>query len=361
MKPRVLVIDDNADDRSLAAREVEAVAPDAEVTEVDSPAALDAALAAGRVDLAVVDYALRWSNGIKVTHRLKEADTGTAIIMFTGSGNEEVAVEAMKAGLDDYVPKGRRYMPRLGSAIRAALGRSRDRRALVRAESDLRQSLTQQRLLLRELHHRVKNNLQLVVSLVRLRAAREENERFRQVLSDMAERVQSLARVQDKIYATDDLFRVNFRGYLDAVAESLRSMHGNGHVSVRLEGMDRLDLPVERAVPFGLMCYELLLNAFRHAFPNRPTGEVLVSVHADDDGSVSEIRIEDDGVGFTPPEPPLDGDGEGSPDTLGWALVRELAIEAEVEVAAEPREGGGTRIRLRLKQLASGTGADAPA
>jgi two-component sensor histidine kinase/ActR/RegA family two-component response regulator len=352
MRARVLLIDDNADDRSLAAREVEAVAPDAEVTEVDSAAALDAALAAGRVDLAVVDYALRWSDGIKVTHRLKEADARTAVIMFTGSGNEEVAVEAMKAGLDDYVPKGQRYMPRLGSAIRSALGRSRDRRALARAEGDLRRSLTQQQLLLRELHHRVKNNLQLVVSLVRLRAAREEDERFRQVLSDMAERVQSLARVQDKIYAADDLSRVDFRGYLDAVATSLRSMHGNGHVTVRLEDMDRLDVPVERAVPLGLMCYELLLNAFRHAFPNRPTGEVVVSMHGTEDGSGAEIRIEDDGVGFQPPEPPQDGEREGAPDTLGWALVRELAIEAEVGVAAEPREGGGTRIRILLPRMA---------
>jgi two-component sensor histidine kinase/CheY-like chemotaxis protein len=356
MRARILLVDDNADDRSLAAREVEAVAPEAAVTEVDSAAALDEALAAGRMDLAIVDYALRWSDGIKVTHRLKEADPGTAIIMFTGSGNEEVAVEAMKAGLDDYVPKGQRYMPRLGSAIRSALGRSRDRRALTRAECDLRRSLSQQQLLLRELHHRVKNNLQLVVSLVRLRAAREEDERFRQVLSDMAERVQSLASVQDKIYATDDLSCVDFRGYLDAVAASLRSMHGNSHVTVRLEDMDRLDLLVERAVPLGLICYELLLNAFRHAFPNRPTGEVVVSLRAAEDDAGAEIRIEDDGVGFQPPEPPQDGEGEGSPDTLGWALVRELAIEAEVEVAAEPCESGGTRIRIRLPQRALAEG-----
>jgi two-component sensor histidine kinase len=348
MTVRVLVIDDTADDRALVAREVLALHPDAEVVEVDRPEALDEALAAAPFDLAVIDYALRWSDGITVTHRVRVADPSTATVMFTGSGNEEVAVDAMKAGLDDYVPKGQRYMGRLQAAIRAALGRSRDRRALATAEGGLRRSLTQQRLLLRELHHRVKNNLQLVVSLIRLRGAREEDDRVRQMMADMAERVQSLARVQDKIYATDDLSRVDFCGYLEAVTESLGSMHGNSHVSVRLENMDQLDVQVERAVPLGLMCYELLLNAFRHAFLNRPRGEVVVSTHAGEGAEWTEIRIEDDGLGFQPPDPPQEGEGEGSPDTLGWALVRELAIEAEVEVTAEPREGGGTRIRLHL-------------
>jgi two-component sensor histidine kinase len=356
---RVLLIDDNADDRALAAREVAGVEPAAELVEVDRPVALDEALTGGPVDLAVVDYALRWSDGIAVTRRIKAADPGTAIVMFTGSGNEEVAVEAMKAGLDDYVPKGQRYLPRLGAAIRAALGRSGDRRARVTAEGDLKRSLTQQRLLLRELHHRVKNNLQLVVSLIRLRAVREEDDRFRQVLADMAERVQSLARVQDKIYGTADLSRVDFRGYLEAVGQSLASMHSNGHVKVQLVDMDRLDVPVERAVPLGLMCYELLLNAFRHAFPNHPTGEVVVRVHETAPGQPYEILIEDDGVGYQPPEGPRDGEGEGTPDTLGWALVRELALEADVEVAVEPREGRGTRVRLRLARPGPAGGAEA--
>jgi two-component sensor histidine kinase/CheY-like chemotaxis protein len=342
---RVLLVDDNADDRALVARELAAVEPRAEVIEIDRAEALDGVMAEGWLDLAVVDYALRWSDGIQVTNRLRAANPAMAIVMFTGSGNEEVAVDAMKAGLDDYVPKGQRHMGRLQAAIRSALGRSRDRRALATAEGHLRRSLAQQRLLLRELHHRVKNNLQLVVSLIRLRGAREEDPRIRQMMADMAERVQSLARVQDKIYATDDLSRVDFRGYLEAVAGSLSSMHGNSHVVVRFAGAERLDVPVERAVPLGLMCYELLLNAFRHAFPNRPTGEVVIRVA--DSASPAEILIEDDGIGFNPPRAE-DGLGEGQPDTLGWALVRELAIEADVEIGIEPREGGGTRIRLRL-------------
>lgn len=194
----------------------------------------------------------------------------------------------------------------------------------------------------------MKNNLQLVVSLIRLRAAREEDGHFHQVLSDMAERVQSLARVQDKIYATDDLSRVDFRGCLEAVGQSLASMHGNGHVTVRLLGMDRLDVPVERAVPLGLMCYELLLNAFRHAFPGRPTGEVAVLVREGAAGRPEEIAIEDDGIGFAHKPPGAAAGHEGQAAALGWVLVRELAIEADVELRVEPRPGGGTRVRLLL-------------
>lgn len=120
MKVRVLVVDDNADDRLLVVREVAAVEPEAEIVEADRPEPLAEALAAGGLDLAVVDYALRWGDGIEVTRRIRAADPATAVVMFTGSGNEEVAVEAMKAGLDDYVPKGTRHLPRLRGAWRSA-------------------------------------------------------------------------------------------------------------------------------------------------------------------------------------------------------------------------------------------------
>ena len=102
---KLLLIDDSPDDRTLAIRALHETLPQVDVVEVSDGVGLTSAIAAGGFDAAVVDYLLRWSDGITVLRDLKEQEPELPVVMFTGSGSEDLAVEAMKSGLDDYLVK----------------------------------------------------------------------------------------------------------------------------------------------------------------------------------------------------------------------------------------------------------------
>src|SRR5688500_10935850 len=110
---RALVLDDNPDDRLLALRALQKEIPGLKATEVTDQEALDRALGQGGFDLVITDFQLRWSDGLKVLREVKRLWPSIPVVMFTGTGSEEIAVEAMKAGLDDYVIKSPRHFARL--------------------------------------------------------------------------------------------------------------------------------------------------------------------------------------------------------------------------------------------------------
>ncbi len=130
---RVLLIDDNPDDRVLIRRELTRHFPTFDVEEIRAELDLRQALAAP-VDLVVTDFELRWTNGIEVLQRVKQRFPDCPVVMFTGTGTQEIAVAAMKAGLDDYVIKAPAHYVRLPAAVEGALGR-----AAVRARARQRQ------------------------------------------------------------------------------------------------------------------------------------------------------------------------------------------------------------------------------
>ena len=117
--PHILLVDDNPDDRALVIHALRQAFPTARVTEVWEAAEFERALTAGACDVVVTDYLLCWSDGLTVLRRVKERQADCPVILFTDSGSEEVAVEAMKAGADDYVLKPRRAR-RLATAVRLA-------------------------------------------------------------------------------------------------------------------------------------------------------------------------------------------------------------------------------------------------
>src|SRR2546422_8863601 len=121
---RVLLIDDNPDDRVLIRRQLTRHFPDLEVEDIRAELDLRRALQAGAVDLVITDFELRWANGIEVLQRIKSRFPECPVVMFTGTGTQEIAVAAMKAGLDDYLIKAAAHYVRLPVAVEGAFGRS---------------------------------------------------------------------------------------------------------------------------------------------------------------------------------------------------------------------------------------------
>jgi len=131
---RVLLIDDNPHDRALVESELRREFPDLKAEQVTDGEGFDRALGAGGFDLVITDYQLRWTDGLAVVRAVKSRFPDCPVIMFTGTGSEEVAVEAMKAGLDDYVLKSPKHLVRLSATVRLALERAESRRRAARLE-----------------------------------------------------------------------------------------------------------------------------------------------------------------------------------------------------------------------------------
>ena len=130
----ILIVDDNPDDRALVRREVSREFPNSQFKQATNSRELSEMIEAGGLDAAVTDYQLRWTDGIQVLLAVKRRWRDCPVIMFTGTGSEEIAVQAMKAGLDDYVLKSPHHYSRLASAVHLVLERSRQRQALHAAE-----------------------------------------------------------------------------------------------------------------------------------------------------------------------------------------------------------------------------------
>jgi len=137
---RVLIVDDNPDDRAIAARELGGEFPDIRTIEVADATTFEAAVERGGFELVITEFRLAWSDGLAVLRELKYRYPEIPVIMFTGAGSEEIAVEAMRVGLDDYVLKSPEHVVGLPVAAAAVLERARDRRARRQAEEALRSS-----------------------------------------------------------------------------------------------------------------------------------------------------------------------------------------------------------------------------
>lgn len=333
---RILVVDDNPDDRALELREIWAVFPKAQVVEVTEPAEFELALNFGPPDLVVTDLDIRWTSGRYVLFAVKAQFPDCPVVMFTGTGDETIAVELMKAGLEDYVVKSPRQLQRLRISLRNAVEMASNRAALSDREARLTRALARQQVVTRELHHRVKNNLQTMSSMLRMRSRLVDAE-TRTHLDEFRGRIEALAAVQARIYESDNLGGVDFRAALTDIVRSLIDVHHDGEVTLSMSDMGPLSLDVARAMPLSLVCYEVILNAMKHAWPDGRPGTLSIGIV--DARGAHELTITDDGVGF----------GERKATSgMGKKLIRSLAEEAGASFELVTTPGSGTRVSLRI-------------
>jgi two-component sensor histidine kinase len=169
-----------------------------------------------------------------------------------------------------------------------------------RAEQALRASLQEKETLLREIHHRVKNNLAVISSLFYLESTFAKDDYTVQLLQEAQDRVRSMALVHESLYRSGSLAAVNFGEYAQGMLKYLFQTYGvpSGQVSLRTE-TDEILLNVEIAIPCGLILNELITNCLKHAFPSGRAGEIRFSLRQGTNGR-RILRVADNGVGIPP-------------------------------------------------------------
>lgn len=202
---------------------------------------------------------------------------------------------------------------------------------------ELEKLLKEREVLLKEVHHRVKNNLQVVSSLLGLQAWHFEDTRLRQALADSQNRVLSIALVHENLYRSKDLAQVEFSDYVDSLVDNLpRSSSAGTDVSVT-QDIEKCLLSIETAVPCGLIINELVTNALKHAFPGEGRGSIRVVLRKIDPSNWMLI-VADDGVGL-----PVDIDMRKT-TSLGLELVTLLV--KQLAGTLEIKRNGGTSFQI---------------
>ena len=184
-----------------------------------------------------------------------------------------------------------------------------------RAEEEARQSLKEKEVLLRELHHRVKNNLQLVASLLALQSRGSSDEHVTRALEESRNRIHSMAVIHESLYQSEDLTEIDVAEYIRSLAAHLLSTYGGYSQGIRLTtNVADMVLSVDVAMYIGLIIHEIVSNSFKHAFPSGREGQITVDLsQADDDQIV--LSVSDDGIGLSPDVEP------GQTSSVGLELV----------------------------------------
>lgn len=225
--------------------------------------------------------------------------------------------------------------------VSAVIASNRDITKRKLSEIAVSRSLAEKEVLLKEVHHRVKNNFQIIVSLLALQAEQLQSEEAISNLEDARSRITAMALIHEKLYKTDDLSRIDFGDYLKVMSDEVYQSHCNAPERITLSTrVETSFLPVNKAIPCGLAVNELLINAFKHAFPGDRTGVIDLTLENEGDGI--RIEVSDDGVGL-----PVDLDPT-MVKSLGMTIVHML-INMQLKGNITFHSESGTRAVISIR------------
>jgi two-component sensor histidine kinase len=210
------------------------------------------------------------------------------------------------------------------------------------AEGKLQSSYDEKVLLLKEIHHRVKNNLQIIVSLLRLQKRQIADTATQQQILDSESRIRSMALVHEKLYRSTDFSSIDFDDYLKTLVNQLVRLYATNTGQIRIDvNMRGISVDINQSIPLGLIMNELISNAMKYAFPEGRPGELSISGMQQGESNVFTVR--DNGIGI-----PEDFDWRTT-KSLGMHLVIMLTDQLNGTIELEKGEGTQFRITLPVK------------
>jgi two-component sensor histidine kinase len=227
-------------------------------------------------------------------------------------------------------------------------------------EEQIKASLKEKEVLLQEIHHRVKNNMQIISSLLKLQASGVGDERLTDALMECRGRVQTMAFVHETLYGSDTLTVIDFKTYISKLANQIFQSYGTSKDRVKLEvDAEDIKLGIEQATPLGLIVNELVSNSLKHAFPQDRTRQIklweppgsakrlpmIISINLRSiNENEFELKVSDSGIGILE-----DLDWQNT-DSLGLRLVIILTDQLDGTVSLDRREGTHFTVRFRHEE-----------
>ncbi len=306
-------------------------------------------------DLILLDIKMPEMDGYEVCSHLKENSSAADIpvIFISGLKDSESKIKGFEAGGVDYITKPFQAQEIL-ARVRTHLSMSRmkhhleeivqERTAeLQEVTEQIKAALNEKEVLLKEIHHRVKNNMAMMSSFLQFQIQQVTDPDALQRFIDTRSRIYTMALVHEKLYHTEDLKNINFKEFIQDLAESLIFSYTTfPHLISLNTDIADVSLNLDRAIPCGLIINELVSNALKHAFPENRKGTITIGFTIDPEGRYV-LTVSDDGVGL-----PEQMDIEQT-ESIGLKLVPLLSGQLDGEFVREDKQDpseGGTTFRI---------------
>jgi len=307
-------------------------------------------------DVVLMDIKMPGLDGLEASQQITER-CPTPIVILTAHESQNLVEEASEAGVGAYITKPPNAVG-MERAISIARARHRDLMNLrntntklrneinsrKKAEEKLKRLLKERDILIKEVHHRVKNNFMVVSSLLNLQSNKIKDKKMHDAFKISLDRIRAMSLIHEKLYRSPDLSKIDFGDYINTLTMNLYRSYNIDPTKVNLKiAIEGISLEIDKAIPCGLVLNELMTNSVKYAFPPNmgKKGELNVSLKSANRDEI-ELIVSDNGVGL-----PEDINIEKT-DTLGLKLVH-ILINEQLGGTIEINRKNGTEYKLRFK------------
>ena len=321
-KSKILLIEDNLGDIVLIKSMLDNKEDLFKVKIVESLEDILKILNKSDFDIILLDLGLPDSNGFETFIQIYELYPHIPIIIITGLEDEELGLRSLKKGAQDYLIKGQINSKILSRSIKYSIERQT--------------ALRKKDMIIKEIHHRMKNNLQIISSLLSLQGDYVDDEKVLDILKESQTRVRSMAILHEKLYQSQEYY-INTSDYIQSLVHDLFKTHTIEEGKIKpIIKVDDAKLNIKTAAPCGLIINEILSNCLKHAFPRGRKGEIYISLKANN--GVFKLTISDSGIGF-----PENLDFRNT-ESLGLKLVNSLTHQIDGDIELDRSQGTKFKI-----------------
>ena len=291
-------------------------------------------------DVILADHSLPHFDGISALEIAKKSSSQTPFIFVSGKIGNEFAVDMLKNGAKDYVFKNN--LTKLVPAIKRALTERDELEELMSSRNQLQEALKDKEVLIKEIHHRVKNNFMMISNLLELQSYYIKDKVDFDLFRDSKRRADSMALIHEKLYQSTDLKRIEFGEYIQDLTTDIFDTYNISPDQIKLIiNVEDIMLNINTGIPLGLIINELLTNSLKYAFPDDRNGIITIIFSKTDDKFT--LIIKDDGIGF-----PQSFDLKNT-ESLGLELVNNLT--RQIDGVVELDYVDGTEFRITFEEL----------
>jgi two-component sensor histidine kinase len=287
-------------------------------------------------------------DGLEMVREIRSKYPSAKIVVMSAYSVKENFIESINLGVDGYLIKPIEAK-RLLSLIDEFAGITMMKWELEskekmrqEAEEFLKKSLAEKEVLLREVHHRVKNNMQIISSILSMQSRNIEDPKLRDVLQESQNRIHSMALIHENLYSNEGLADIRFDNYVQSLCGNIARTYASQQARISFNyQMDDTNLPMDLAIPCGLIINELISNSFKYAFIGRNKGTIGITFAKIDSSDNYQLLVKDDGVG-------IDEDFDVMKSkSLGLKIIRKLV--QQIDGTLDTNFSLGTEFRITFK------------
>ncbi|MGE0020579.1 MAG: histidine kinase dimerization/phosphoacceptor domain -containing protein [Draconibacterium sp.] len=298
-------------------------------------------------DLVITDMVMPVMNGLEMVKEIKKFAPDAKFVVMSAYSEKDSFIESIHLGVDGYLMKpveAKKLLSLIDEFAGITLMKwelEAKEKKRQEAEDNMKKSLSEKDVLLREVHHRVKNNMQIISSILSMQSRNIDDPRLQEILQESQNRIHSMALIHENLYNHKSLANIMFSTYIKSLTGNIARTYSNQQANIQFDyQIDDAYLPMDIAIPCGLIINELISNSFKYAFVNRPSG--IISIHFKNirDNEYTLI-VADNGVGIPPDINVL------KTKSLGMKILHRLVQQIDGEIAND--FSNGTKFIIHFK------------